>query len=408
MISRDAIFRAFAAAVLLTGAAFAQEEEAPKVPMAERVRSLPKLATACDGLVGVLAADVPGDPYGFRLPILQFVSSQVRDLERAYKLKMPRREGIGIFVNVGDGRTNDTRVVSRRARRVGGDLQTRIFLPSPGFSDLDELRFAVAQAYFRAWIFRTGGSTNELPEWVAQGAVRAANGRTLDDDTRFMLGLWSDARLPYFPALCTDLRKVRGPAAALPGYLGGWMKEKRLVRPILERLASGQPWDGKWLARELTGEEDPFRQDRAADERLSRLTRAVLTPGQASDWDLTVFASRLLLYPPFFDARRPRPYTFRAAAALAAENPAVREAAWQKSREILFCAIGRGDALADAARAYRAFLVAAAQGKQPEELRRLLDAADETMLYCSRHPMAARDGELPVPSSANNRTKGLE
>ena len=41
------------------------------------------------------------------------------------------------------------------------------------------LRFAVAQAYFRAWIFRNGGSTNELPEWVVQGAVRAANAEKL-------------------------------------------------------------------------------------------------------------------------------------------------------------------------------------------------------------------------------------
>ena len=379
MTCRASIVRAFAAAVLLTGAAFAQEEEALKVPMAERVRSLPKLATACDGLVGVLAADVPGDPYGFRLPILQFVSSQVRDLERVYKLKMPKREGAAIFVNVGDGRTNDTRVISRRARRSGGDQQTRIFLPSPGFSDLDELRFAVAQAYFRAWVVRMGGSTNELPEWVVQGAVRAANGATQDADTHFVLNLWSQARLPYFPALCTDLRKAQGAAAALSGYLVGWMKEKHLVRPLLDRLASGKPWDGQLLAQELTGETEPFLQDRAADERLARLTRAVLTPGQASDWDLTVFASRLLLYPPFFDVRRPRPYTFRAAAARAAENPAVRAAAWQKAREIPFCAIGRGDALADAAMSYREFLVAAAQGKQPEELTPLLDAADGKM-----------------------------
>lgn len=379
MTCRAAIFRAFAAAVLLTGAAFAQEEEGLKIPVAERVRRLPKLATACDGLVGVLAADVPGDPYGFRLPILQFVSSEVRDLEHAYKLKMPKRDGFGIFVNVGDGRTNDTRVIVRRTHRPGGGLQTRIVLPSPGFSDLDELRFAVAQAYFRAWIFRNGGSTNELPEWVVQGMVRAVRGETLDVDTHFVLDLWSQARLPYFPALCTDLRKVHGPAAALSGYLAGWMKEKHLVRPVLDRLAAGQPWDGKQLAEKLTDETEPFRQDRASDERLARLTRAVLTPGRASEWDLTVFTSRLLLYPPFFDKNKAKFCTFRAAAALAAENPVVRAAAWQKAREILFCAIGRGDALADAARAYHAFLVAAAQGKPADELNPLLDAADEKM-----------------------------
>lgn len=379
MISRAAILRAFAAAVLLTGAAFAQEEEALKIPMSERVRLMPKLATACDGLVGVLAADVPGDPVGFRLPILQFVSSQVRELERAYKLQMPKREGFGIFVSVGDGRTNDTRVISRRTQRTGGVLQTRILLPSPGFSDLDELRFAVAQAYFRAWIFRNGGSTNELPEWAVQGLARATSGATQDADTRFVLDLWSKARLPYFPALCTDLRKVQGPAGALAGYLVGWMKEKRLVKPMLDRLAAGKPWDGKRLAKELTGEKDPFLQDRASDERLARLTRSVLTPGQASDWDLTIFSSRLLLYPRFFDRTGVRSWTFRQAAALAAETPQVREAAWQKAREIPFCAIGRGDALAETAMSYHAFLTAAAQGKPEEELTPLLDAADGKM-----------------------------
>ena len=379
MTFRAAIPRTFAAAVLLTGAAFAQDEEALKVPMSERVRLMPKLATACDGLVGVLAADVPGDPVGFRLPILQFVSGLVRELEHAYKLQMPTREGFGIFVNVGDGRTNDARVVSRRMRRAGGGLQTRIALPSPGFSDLDELRFAVAQAYFRAWIFRNGGSTNEPPEWVVQGMVRAARGETLDDDTRFVLDLWSQARLPYFPALCTDLRRVQGPAGALSGYLVGWMKEKRLVKPLLDRLAAGQPWDGTRLAEELTGEKEGFMQDRASDERLARLTRAVLTPGQASDWDLTVFASRLLLYPQFFGEGGVRFWTFPQVAALAAESRPVREAAWQKAREMPFCAIGRGDALAETAMGYREFLVAAAQGKPAEALKPLLDAADGKM-----------------------------
>ena len=377
MISSVSIFRAFAAAVLLTGAAFAQEEGRPS--MAARVRNLPKLATACDGLVGVLAADVPGDDYGFRLPILQFASRLVRDLERVYKLQMPRRDGIGIFVSVGDGRTNDTRVVSRRQRRPGGELQTHVFLPSPGFSDLDDLRFAVAQGYFRAWVFRNGGSTNELPAWVVQGALRAAESETADDDTRFVLGLWSQARLPYFPALCTDLRRAKGAAAALPGYLVAWMKEKHLVKPLLDRLASGKPWDGRHLAEVLTGETDPFRQDRASDERLARLTRAVLSPGRASEWDLRVFTSRLMLYPPVFDRRAGVSYTFREAVALASERQAVREAAWQKAREIPFCAIGRGEALSETAMSYHAFLLAAAQGKPAEALKPLLEAADAKM-----------------------------
>jgi len=214
---------------------------------------------------------------------------------------------------------------------------------------------------------------------VVQGAVRAANAEIAHDDTRFVLGLWSQARLPYFPALCTDLRKATGAGAALPGYLVAWMKEKHLVKPLLDNLAAGKPWDGSHLAEELTGEKDPFLQDRASDERFARLTRAVLSPGRASDWDLSVFTSRLLLYPPVFDRREGLSYTFREAMDLAAERKSVRAAAWQKAREIPFCAIGRGDALADAAMSYRAFLVATAQGKPAEELKPLLDAADGKM-----------------------------
>ncbi len=70
---------------------------------------------------------------------------------------------------------------------------------------------------------------------------------------------------------------------------------------------------------------------------------------------------------------------FRQAGALAAETPQVREAAWQKAREIPFCAIGRGDALAETAMSYHAFLTAAAQGKPEEELTPLLDAAEAKM-----------------------------
>ena len=214
---------------------------------------------------------------------------------------------------------------------------------------------------------------------MAQGAVRAANAETAHDDTRFVLGLWSQARLPYFPALCTDMRKAKGAGAALSGYLVAWMKEKHLVKPTLDNLAAGKPWDGRHLAEDLTGETEPFLQDRASDERFARLTRAVLSPGYASDWDLLVFTSRLLLYPPVFDRRHGLAYTFRDAVDLAAERKNVREAAWQKAREMPFCAIGRGDALADVAMSYRTFLVAAAQGKPAEELKPLLEAADSKM-----------------------------
>ncbi len=342
---------------------------------------MPKVALSAGGFVKVVAADVPGDPMGFRLPILQFTTRNLRELEKAYRLEMPRRAEPGLVVHALDGRTNDTRVVVRTSRR-DGVFVTHVWLPSPGFSDLEQLRFEIARAYLRAWIERAaprGVTPGELPDWVVQGALRAADSQISHDDMRFVLGLWSSARLPFFPALCSDLRVAKGPAAALPGYVVGYIREKHLFKKTLEHLASGSAWNGAWLAEQLTGEKDPVEQDRVSDERLARLSRAVLSPGRASAWDVQTFASRLRLYPPTYDRARgtgAASCTFAEAVERAATDKFVRAAAAQKAREMPMYVIGRGEELMAVGEAYRKFLLAVARNDPPAELRALLQDAD--------------------------------
>lgn len=139
---------AFGAVTNAVGGAVEKGEAAPR----KRVADLPKIATGANGLVEVVAADVPGDPVGFRLPILQFTTRLVRDVERVYGLEMPRGE-VGLLIHAQDGTTNDVRVISRAGRR-GGAAITHIWLPSPGFSDLEALRYAIVKGYFRCWIDR--------------------------------------------------------------------------------------------------------------------------------------------------------------------------------------------------------------------------------------------------------------
>lgn len=368
------LFASFLACV-----AWAQED----VPAVARRKpsEMPKVATSAGGFVKVVAADVPGDPMGFRLPILQFATRNLRELEKAYKLEMPRRETPGLVIYALDGKTNDTRVIVRAARR-DATFATRVWLPSPGFSDLDQLRFEIARAYLRAWIDRAaprGVTPGELPDWVVQGALRAADSQTAHDDVRFVLNLWSSARLPYFPALCSDLRVAKGAAAALPGFVVGYVRERHLFKKMLERLASGASWDGAWLAEQLTGEKDPAEQDRASDERLARLSRAVLSPGRASEWDVQTFASRLRLYPAAFDraigAQGPS-CSFAEAVDQAATNIYVRAAAAQKAREMPLYVIGRGEEMMAVGEAYRKFLLSLARGESPAELKAQLQEAD--------------------------------
>lgn len=376
---------ALSAALVLVGlVAFAQEEDV--VSHARKtVAEMPKAAMGAEGFVEVVAADVPGDPVGFRLPVLQFTTRLLRDIERVYGLEMPRGD-VGLLIHAQDGTTNDVRVISQAGRR-GAAAMTHIWLPSPGYSNLEALRFAIAKGYFRCWIDRNRLKNGtrpvvEMPDWMVLGALRSLNGEIVHDDKRGALTMWSEARMPYFPLLCRDLHAGTGESAMLCGYIVSWLRERKLFKQTLEGFAAGRTLDAAGLATALTGEKDPDLQDRASDERFARLTRAVLSPGRASRWDLKVFTSRLLLYPAEFDknigANRTS-YTFREAIALVADHPAIREAAARKAREMPFSAIGRGQALADVSEAYRLFLTGLARGDSPDELGRLLDDA-ETLL----------------------------
>ena len=111
--------------VFLLLACVACGQEGELVVARRKPSEMPKTATSAGGFVKVVAADVPGDPMGFRLPILQFVTRNLRDLEKAYKLEMPRRAESGLVIHALDGRTNDTRVIVRTMRR-DDTLVTRV------------------------------------------------------------------------------------------------------------------------------------------------------------------------------------------------------------------------------------------------------------------------------------------
>jgi len=212
--------------------------------------------------------------------------------------------------------------------------------------------------------------------------MRCLDGETVDEDKRAVLDLWSAAGMPFFPTFCENLRAGVGRDAAFCGYVVSWMRERKIFRKTLEGFAAGRPYDASRLAADLTEAETPHGQDRVSDERLARLTRAVLSPGRTTPWDLKVFTSRLLLYAPEFDKNirtNSTSCTFREAISLAADHLAVREAAAVKAREMPFYAIGRGSALAEVSEAYRQFLLALARGEKPEALGSMLDTAETAL-----------------------------
>jgi hypothetical protein len=328
---------------------------------------MPKAAVSTDGFVRVVANDDPRDEMGFRRPILAFAVNEIESLSKTFGIDRVKTSAPGLVVYALDGRTNDTRVVVRAETRSDGSKVSKVFLPSPGYSDLDDLRMAIAHAFLG----------HDLPQWVIQGALRCRNESVRRSDIRFVLELWNSGRLPFFPALCTDLRVTKGQAAALPGYMAGWMLERKLFPELRKRN-----WNGKWLAEALTGETDPMLQDRASDERLVRLSRSVLEPGRCGKWDADFFSSRMMLYSSAFAAKLiddDYSCSYRQAIAAGDSNLAVRAAALLKARELPLYALGRGERLQDTAKTYQRFLLGVAAGEDRAKLTEFLNLADAKM-----------------------------
>lgn len=119
------------------------------------------------------------------------------------------------------------------------------------------------------------------------------------------------------------------------------------------------------------------------DEKFLKLQRSVLQPGVASRHDVEIFASRLYLYPPTFDAPFAGQYdcvSFREAIKLARLDPRIRLAAYDKIQGTVLFSGGRGEKMSVAGEAYALFLRDLAAGtRTEEELAVELDAADKLL-----------------------------
>lgn len=126
-----------------------------------------------------------------------------------------------------------------------------------------------------------------------------------------------------------------------------------------------------WMSGEKAGEDD---------EEYLKLSRSVLSPGEARAEDVLRFASSLYLYPAYYDA----PFhggrlqcSFREAVPLSREDMNVRLAAYRMLTPIFAYGMGHGERMNAAVEAYVLFLRELAAGvKSDEELLKLLDEAD--------------------------------
>ncbi len=278
--------------------------------------------TKVNGLVQVFA-DCPQDiRREFQMPVADFAADVCRKLEAKEGMKSPRFAEPGIVVYVGEERTNRADVVVRRQRRGDGAAFTRIYLPAPGFTDVERFRLEVAKAFYRS------AKGVELDDEEARAAIVASDLGLKVADEYERLGEWLSGGGPHH----------------------------------VFRIAEGGDAADK------------------IDENYLKLARSVILPGVARRVDVLRFASRLRIYPAYFDtpiAGRYRDCSFADAIDLAAVDPRIRLMAYDKAPLVAAYGGGRSEELAAAAAAYSEFLLDLVRYKKSrEELHDQLEAAD--------------------------------
>jgi hypothetical protein len=133
----------------------------------ERLKAHP--ITKVEGLVQVYA-DCPADMRKeYHLPIAEFISNICRKHYSHSGVKTKRFELPGIIVHIGDVRTNNSAVVSKRTERDDKSRYTRIYIPAPGFANLEKLRNETVKAFYYAV------SGEELDSAGAESKVKMAD-----------------------------------------------------------------------------------------------------------------------------------------------------------------------------------------------------------------------------------------
>ena len=124
--------------------------------------------TQAEGLVRVFA-DCPEDMRReYQMPVASFAAETVKSLRRGLSMRSERSATPGIVIYVGEVRTNVSAVVARAVTN-GASVVSRIYIPAPGYADVERLRLEIVKGFYR----RVCGK--ELSDEQAVAAYRASD-----------------------------------------------------------------------------------------------------------------------------------------------------------------------------------------------------------------------------------------
>lgn len=119
-----------------------------RAELIERFKADP--ITRVDGLVQAIG-DCPADMRReYLAPIAANMAGICNSLYRGERMKPIRFDLPAIIVHIGDVRTNISHIAVKVQRRDDGTRLTKMFMPSPGFADIERFRLETVKAFYRA------------------------------------------------------------------------------------------------------------------------------------------------------------------------------------------------------------------------------------------------------------------
>ena len=143
--------------------------------------------TQVEGLVQVYSNCPEDMRREFQMPIASFAAETVKTMYRGLGMRTQRFSKPGIVIHVGDVRTNDTEVIARVSTN-GERIVSRIYLKSPGYADVNQLRLEVVKGFYRSVVQK------ELTDEAALKAYRLADPEERLRDERMRLEDWLAGR----------------------------------------------------------------------------------------------------------------------------------------------------------------------------------------------------------------------
>ena len=238
-----------------------------------------------------------------RPAIRAFAQDVQRELHYSLGFPFPAEGAPDIVFEIGYARPFSLATGHRLFRLPSGRIRAAVIVPDPEVPDLEQFRFAIVAAIFRAELHSRaarGTRPAEPPAWFVRGLAALTDTEARGNLFEQAYGQWAHARLDA----AQWLFRADSRAATLPGVasqLAAWCAERSNRRErwskLLDSLAKGDEWSPELVARVFADAEDPSALDDSFDIWMASRDRRVFSPGTTSGGTLSRMRLALIAFP---------------------------------------------------------------------------------------------------------------